>query len=79
MTLLFFLILSSVLFDKISFPGFWKNVGVGCFDGNRVVNSMQHPMDNDHTIRFLLDPPHAFKTIRNMMLKYKEVQVNNWK
>lgn len=57
----------------------WKLAGVGVAkakDGGEVNNSMIHPTARpDQPVYFLLDPPHAFKCIRNQIFNHKIVQV----
>ena len=52
----------------------WKHCGIGV-DKDEVTNSMNHPTNPTKKVRFLLDPPHAFKCIRNQMCNKKNLYV----
>lgn len=54
----------------------WKLCGVGMGENQNqqtVNNFILHPMNPSFKIFFMLDPPHAWKTIRNQMFNNKEV------
>jgi hypothetical protein len=52
----------------------WKKAGIGC-TSDEVINKMVHPTDPENMVHFLLDPPHAFKCIRNQIHNNVKVQV----
>lgn len=43
----------------------WSLVGAGVFENGKIVNTMTNSMRSQESIYFMLDPPHAWKCIRN--------------
>ena len=53
----------------------WKLAGINISADNSVRSSMPHPTVPEHDIYFLLDPPHAWKCIRNQIYNHGITQV----
>lgn len=49
--------------------------GIGCDGSGNFKNSLPHPVDPEKKIHFLLDPPYAFKCVRNQKLNNPFAQV----
>jgi hypothetical protein len=45
-----------------------------CAERNKLINSFQHPVENERSIYVFSDTPHLIKTIRNRLYN-KELQV----